>query len=644
MKDFLKKLCYYDHPAEGAFAAETFLLLLPGIALALYLLCGGSLFDRKFVFGFFLSWPVLPSIRLIIELAVLLTLTAWFSFYRREVMQNKKTALFLCAVILIAVLYGYCGGPLPWLAIFLILLTLTPLVLIYREWKVILLRGACLIGAAVCLAISCDYVLIFFRWVYIDRFLHGDIGLERVNLELLTFSGMILLLGGYLLSGLMYARAAKIPFRNMFGLGIRIMWGLVAAIYLVSLGMAFVTSAKADHAVKELEEHFAKSFSASDVTAFYRNGRKVDADFWKKVEAVSDAVEKNWKDFDSRGPISSSPECIYPPEVLKEFEILMSNSASLRELETLFDGPLPARKITYETRYMGAVLLPELNWIREFCRWELWRIRFAAERKDLPGAIDALKRMEFALDYLVNKPSSLIATLVMMGCERYRMQGMEVLLSSGIVTEPVLKQWQSGLERADRKIPQLNFDCLYLEAAMMEDTCQSIAHGGDFFGARNPSIYKLRWLYPPMWYYCAKDRYNLLRHFQVRKFGEMPDVKHKYGLPADYPVSDQTQQKFDRLSAMYRTMRALIGVELEKRRTGKYPDTLANPPVDPFTGKPMLYRKGRITVNDPVWIGGRKKFDNKAVRQVNGIEIISAGPNRKNDVGARMIFKQGSAN
>ena len=122
MKDFLKKLCYYDHPAEGAFAAETFLLLLPGIALALYLLCGGSLFDRKFVFGFFLSWPVLPSIRLIIELAVLLTLTAWFSFYRREVMQNKKTALFLCAVILIAVLYGYCGGPLPWLAIFLILL------------------------------------------------------------------------------------------------------------------------------------------------------------------------------------------------------------------------------------------------------------------------------------------------------------------------------------------------------------------------------------------------------------------------------------------------------------------------------------------------------------------------------------------
>ena len=88
---------------------------------------------------------------------------------------------------------------------------------------------------------------------------------------------------------------------------------------------------------------------------------------------------------------------------------------------------------------------------------------------------------------------------------------------------------------------------------------------------------------------------------------------------------------------------ALIGVELEKRKTGKYPDKLENPPVDPFNGKPMTYRKGLLTLNDPVWIGGREKFDNKAVRQAEGGEIVSAGPNRKNDVGARLIFKKGNA-
>ncbi|MBR4663263.1 MAG: hypothetical protein IKO93_05260, partial [Lentisphaeria bacterium] len=111
-----------------------------------------------------------------------------------------------------------------------------------------------------------------------------------------------------------------------------------------------------------------------------------------------------------------------------------------------------------------------------------------------------------------------------------------------------------------------------------------------------------------------------------------------------FPHSQSADKKIMVLTVWYRAMRALIGVELEKRQTGKYPDTLANPPVDPFTGKPMLYRKGRITINDPVWIGGREKFDNKAVRQVEGVEIISAGPNRKNDVGARLIFKPANAN
>ena len=33
-----------------------------------------------------------------------------------------------------------------------------------------------------------------------------------------------------------------------------------------------------------------------------------------------------------------------------------------------------------------------------------------------------------------------------------------------------------------------------------------------------------------------------------------------------------------------------------------------------------------------------------AVRQAEGVEIVSAGPNRKNDVGARLIFNRETAN
>ena len=107
------------------------------------------------------------------------------------------------------------------------------------------------------------------------------------------------------------------------------------------------------------------------------------------------------------------------------------------------------------------------------------------------------------------------------------------------------------------------------------------------------------------------------------------------------------------LTAWYRAMRALIGVELEKRRTGKYPDKLENPPVDPFTGKPMSYKKGKMPLIVKVWDPALGRLISEK-READGIAIWSLGWNRKNeqgqdqrtarqyadDVRAKMIFKK----
>ena len=109
------------------------------------------------------------------------------------------------------------------------------------------------------------------------------------------------------------------------------------------------------------------------------------------------------------------------------------------------------------------------------------------------------------------------------------------------------------------------------------------------------------------------------------------------------------------LTAWYRAMRALIGVELEKRRTGKYPDRLENPPLDPFTGKPMFYKKGKMPLIVKVWNPALRRFVSEK-READGIAVWSLGPNRKNeqgqdqaparkyadDVRAKMIFKRDS--
>ena len=474
----------------------------------------------------------------------------------------------------------------------------------------------------------------------------------------MIFLAVVLLLAIYLLTGFLCARKAQIPFRKMFGRGVQILWGLVAAVYLLSLGMVFVTRVRTGFAVKDLERHFAKPFSAQGLKAFYTNGRKVNTAFWAKIEKKVDSIEIEWRKFESRGLISSSPEGVYPPELLKKFGALMERSEDLRELEKMFDRPLPARDIEYQAGALAGVILPELNWIREFCRWELWRIRFAVEKNDLHGALNALKRMKNASDYLVDKPSSLIAALIMIACENYRMQALEVLLARGNVPENVLKQWQNELDQDDLKVPQINFDSLYPEAAMAHDACQAVVYGdGEGYEHPDDSAFRVRWLFPPMWYCSARCLYEVVRRFQVRKYGAMPKIERNNTLLGDlsgnkFPV--QSQQKFDQLSARYRAMRALIGVEIEKRRTGKYPDKLENPPTDPFTGKPMFYKKGTIPVSEPVWNVKKKCFDANTVRSAEGIAVWSLGANGKDDQGlnaygggpkgsddvrAKMIFK-----
>ena len=351
-----------DPPAYGAFTGTTLLLVSLWLGPALFLLFGGQMdFSRveKESLIFFLPIPVL----------LLYALTAWFHFYRKTA-GNKKTVLFIVTFLLFSFFCLFFGGPLPGLVIPALPVILAPVILIPRVWKFALARGLCLLGG-VWLAWDCIQV-------------EAESG-NRFQLQL--FSGLVLLLAGYVFSGLMYARAAQVPFRQMFGRGVKILWGLLAAVYLISLGMMLVTRMRTECAVKDLEKHFANPFSAQGLKTFYTNGRKIDTAFWDKLEKTTVSVEKGWEKFESRGLISSSPEGVYPPELLKDFEALMERSDALRELEKMFDRPLPARDIDYKDSPIAGVLLPELNLMRQFCRWVLWRVRFAVEKNDLPAAL-----------------------------------------------------------------------------------------------------------------------------------------------------------------------------------------------------------------------------------------------------------------
>ncbi|MBE6372165.1 MAG: hypothetical protein E7055_08845 [Lentisphaerae bacterium] len=665
MKNFLKKLFFTDHPAQGVFTGFTLLLAALWIVPALILLQGDfplNLMPFRATF-FTVSW--LDGILL----AVLYALTVWIQFYcqRRaaeKIPWNAPGRLALYAVALLSVLVsgwiflyylrsGYseerslAGAAV---LVFLILVLWCPLFLFPGNWKIILARGVCL-SAAVCGCFAAVYASQNFSVLGLhshlccfDDYFTGP----AWWLYPAAFAGVFLWILAYVLTARMYAQMAQLPVRKIFSRATVIILGLWAGVYLISLGMAYAEHCRSERTMAELEKHFGRPVSLEALNAAYCQNRPVDEAFWQQVRSCIEQAYPSDRKSGMDVMISGTPDGIYPESVFRRFKSVFGQSEPRKKIERMLNRRrLPARKLRILSGDITCLDLSELNWCRDICRWELWQVRFALADGKLADACAAMERMKRVADYLGNRTNSLIMTIVLIACERYRMLGFERLLASGQVPDELLKQWAAELERDEKAVPGIHFDTVYSEAVFADSVIRSAAHGGtDSNGRSYPGRYGLRYLYPPMWYFCTLDRNRYMKCFKIRSFGEMGWPGKRPGILQEMmlPASQSADKKIMVLTACYRAMRALIGIELEKRRTGKYPDTLDNPPVDPFTGKPMIYRKGRITVNDPVWIGGREKFDNKAVRQAEGVEIVSAGPNRKNDVGARLIFNRETAN
>ena len=661
MKDFLKKVFFFDRPAQGAFAGFTLLLAAFWIVPALILLQGDFPLNFAPFRATFFNLGCLTGILL----TVLYALIVWIQFYcqRRAAEKIPWTApgrLALYAAGLLSLLVSgwifiqFLSSPIlrvyypillltgPTVLILLIAVLWIPLFRYPEQWKIILARGICLSSAVGCFAASITVLNFSVLGMYsIDDYFQGPAWL----LYPAAFTAVFLWLLAYVLTAVMYAQMAQIPVRKIFSRATVIILGLWAGVYLISLGMAYAAHCRSERTMAELEKHFGRQVSLEALNAAYCRNRPVNEAFWQQIKfCIEQAYPSDRKSRLDR-MISGTPDGIYPEPVFRQFKSVFEQSEPRKQIERMLDrSRLPARKLRILSGDITCLDLSELNWCRDICRWELWQVRFALADGKLADACAAMERMKRVTDYLGNRTNSLIMTIALIACERYRMLGFELLLASGKVPDQVLKQWAAELERDEKAVPGIHFDTVYSEAVFADSVIRSAAHGGTDSNERSyPGLYGLRYLYPPMWYFCTLDRNRCMSCFKVRSFGEMEPPEKGPGLLRRWllPAGQSADKKIMVLTAWYRAMRALIGVELEKRRTGKYPDTLDNPPVDPFTGKPMLYRKGRITVNDPVWIGGREKFDNKAVRQVEGVEIVSAGPNRKNDVGAKMIFKNG---
>ena len=466
---------------------------------------------------------------------------------------------------------------------------------------------------------------------------------------LIVYLGVILFIAGYLLSAKMYAAAAGIPFKKMFGVPVKIMLGIWAAVYLVSGGMAVVQHRAAERTASRLGDFFGYPLNADGVNALLRKTGWSDG-IHGKDRRLEDQLRKSLQRYD----LFSHPylrvgnaEVVLPESDRKQWRTEIEQLQPLKTLELELEKLLQPGFVPVEDGSLG---MASNYWsiFSRFCCFERWKIVFLLEKNNLAGAVEALHRMEYALEYFRRNPVNFHALI--WDDAQCRLNAMELLLENGRVPDAELKRWAADLDQREKEIPERERLSIYMHAVRTNDAFYRLAHG-----YHSLPLYPLRWFYPPAWYYAELDRQMSLSRFRHNHYTELPDSDYKFGIGRFYcnlPVQIMTRISRT-LTANYRAMRALIGVELEKRRTGKYPESLENLPTDPFTGKPMFYKKGKMPLIVKVWNPALRRFVSEK-READAIAVWSVGPNRKNeqgqdqatarksadDVRAKMIFKR----
>lgn len=256
----------------------------------------------------------------------------------------------------------------------------------------------------------------------------------------------------------------------------------------------------------------------------------------------------------------------------------------------------------------------------------------------------------------LRQDSILICALVWAACEELRLSGIEMLLESGKLPESMLHRLSAELAEQEKAIPPLLERVLYSEAVLIFDTCDGWASGeySSADGASHATPRALRNFVPQLWWYLRREMagmaefYSLLNLSQPEK---TPAFRHPNLLaPVFIPSYLRIATKFNRLTARFRAVRGLIQAELYRRKHGNWPESLPNLPLDPYSGKPLLYRKGECVqqvkvlkqAGDTPPPKGRfftdastKWIADEEFRTVPAIQVWSVGPDGVDDGGFR---------
>lgn len=655
-----KRLFFTDAPAQGAFYALTQLLL------------GSYLVFSLFVFLLGIGWVTITMPAVWIAAGVVTVLFCYYlvmtlTFFRSQQSGFQRHLSWLYFVLWAGLLlWGYFRLSLPgictgWLFAFFFTGVL-PLFFCGRQWKPVL--GCVLAWSVGTLMVlpplfsglwQVDDLCGILHCLPLPKYL-DFLGISGWGWSVWTAAGLLILALWYWLTALFFARLSGVKKSSLFGKGVILWWSTGVAVFLLFIILTCFAGKEVSRRIAELEKRFGRPLTAEALAECYFNGRKPDAAFWERWEKNQEAVSPfpPEKDYSAFATTPSSVQISADGMKLWRKRFKQYNGA-LTEWEAQFADPLPPRPRQYRRGRLVHLLLQELHPFRRFNRIQLWRIHFALTDGQSEEALAAERRMKQGNQYL-QQDSFLISALVWAVCEELRLSGIEMLLESGKLPESTLHRLSAELAEQEKAIPPLLERVLYSEAVLIFDTCDDWASGeySSVDGASHASPRALGGFVPQLWWYLRREMANMAEFYNLLDLSQpekKPAFRHPNLLASVFiPSYLRIATKFDRLTARFRAVRGLIQAELYRRKHGNWPESLPDLPLDPFSGKPLLYRKGECVqqvkvlkqAGDTPPPKGRfftdastKWIADEEFRTVPAIQVWSVGPDGVDDGGFR---------
>ncbi len=451
---------------------------------------------------------------------------------------------------------------------------------------------------------------------------------------------LLMVLGGFFIVTAV-ARGTDVTLRQVLCKPGLALWGVFWVAYFLLLALAFVQSAALSPVRSMLQKRFGYPLTAEGLRKYYQDMESADAEFWKGFEEKTElpsqlSIEDRTLDYwDGR-----APEALMPFFLTAFENYCKTNEGPLQEAEKCFDTVPPLPQYDFQPGNLAAVFIPYSSF-KQFIHMEVSRLRVFLEKQDKPSALRAYQRISNCTEHLRRYPF-VIGSLVWMAMEKDRLEAVERLLESHLLTEDDLRGLASDLSALEERIPEVHRHAMYTEAVFGQDVFWGMETGK--LPAITIAFAQLRWFYPQLWLQAARDKLYILQQYEQEDFTHWDDAP----VPLAYifssmslPALKSAGNKFYALTAQARAMQALLRAEAYRREHGDYPETLPDLPTDPFSGKPMLYRYGTAEITEWVLLfteeedePSRKKYGLKPqTTQAKVVQIWSVGPNGQDEGG-----------